>query len=66
MTKDEESFLEGLIDKHGLSAVLYAVATLCMEKAEHLEGNWQDKPSALCWEQDALSVERAAQEVVVS
>lgn len=41
--------LELLIDTFGLAEVLCGVAQVCNEKAEHLEGNWQDRASAKLW-----------------
>ena len=66
MQDKEKEHLEALIDQHGLSAVIYAIAVICMEKAEHLSSNWQDKLSAAAWEADSLLVEKAAQTVTSS
>jgi hypothetical protein len=34
--------LERLVDENGLTAVLDALATVCYEKADHVQSNWQD------------------------
>lgn len=41
--------LEIMIDKHGLYAVVDALAAICSEKAEHLRSAWQDKQAAKNW-----------------
>lgn len=45
--------LEALIDQVGLFHVLTGLELLCLEKAEHLVSNWQDKASAKNWERMA-------------
>lgn len=55
MPKSELSFeergtLESMIDTADLSAVLRALALVCVEKAEHLQVNWQDKPASKRWD----------------
>ncbi len=57
MTKDD---LEMMIDKCGLSKVLFFIAEICHEKADHVETNWQDKALAKEWSKDAKTVERIA------
>lgn len=49
--------LEVLIDAHGLSKVLEALATICHGKAEHLESNWQDAITAKAWTRAAGMLE---------
>ena len=51
--------LESLVDREGLSAVVGALVEICGLKAEHLESNWQDRLSALRWEKDGATLERA-------
>jgi hypothetical protein len=58
--KDE---LEGAIDKVGLSKVLFMLAEICGEKAEHLRANWQDNNAAKEWIADAKAIERIAAKV---
>lgn len=52
--------LEATIDKMGVDSVLSLVETICDEKAEHIESNWQDKTLARHWSQLARAVERSA------
>lgn len=44
-----EDELEALIDKYGLRAVATSLETVCYDKAEHIESNWQDRPLARQW-----------------
>lgn len=39
--------LEAMIDKVGLSKVLFLLAEVCDGKAEHLRSNWQDANAAI-------------------
>lgn len=41
-----EETLESLVDKIGLQSVLESLVCICYMKANHLEGNWQDKNQA--------------------
>lgn len=52
LTSGEQTDLELLVDRVGLSSVVDALAQLCGEKAEHLRVNWQDKESAKVWNAD--------------
>ena len=52
--------LEAMVDKVGLSNVLYALAQVAWAKADHLHANWQDKEAAKCWESDASKIEKLA------
>jgi hypothetical protein len=52
--------LEALIDKMGVDSVLSLIETICDEKAEHIEANWQDKTTARAWSRVARTVERSA------
>jgi len=52
--------LEAMVDKVGVSNVLYALQHICDAKADHLESNWQDRVSAKVWERDARLCGRAA------
>lgn len=52
--------LESLIDTHGLTHVLNAIAVVCSEKAEHLRTNWQDSAAAKDWDADAAKIEKTA------
>jgi hypothetical protein len=42
--------LETMIDTVGLSNTLYALASLCSDKAEHIRSNWQDETLAKHWD----------------
>jgi len=50
--------LEAMVDKVGLDNVLYALAHIARMKADHIEVNWQDKPLARCWGDNANKIER--------
>lgn len=52
--------LEGLIDAHGLSRVLNALAQVCDEKAEHVLTNWQDKRGSANWTLAGQRIDRVA------
>lgn len=41
--------LELLVDTHSVEGVLSALATVCHEKADHIEENWQDARLAHAW-----------------
>lgn len=41
--------LEAMVDKVGVSNVLYALSHICGEKASHLAETWQDTASAKVW-----------------
>ena len=55
--------LEAMVDKVGLSNVLYALAQVAHAKAELLSGNWQNEAAAKCWESDALKIEKLAERI---
>ena len=52
--------LEAFIDKLGVDSVLSLIETICDEKADHIEANWQDKTTARAWSRIARTVERSA------
>lgn len=52
--------LETMVDTVGLRNVLYALSTICGEKAEHLRANWQDHASAKVWDHAAGKLDKAA------
>lgn len=60
VTDTEEATLEALIDSHGLSAVVDAVARVAVLKAEHIEENWQDEKTAAYWRRAARTISEAA------
>ena len=55
--------LEGMVDKVGLSNVLYALAHIAFMKAEHLQSNWQDKAGAKAWQGDARKLDAFASRI---
>lgn len=63
MNTELNDALEALIDKHGLTQVLVAIAEVCDAKAEHLAVNWQDADSARYWTQDAGWIGKLAAKV---
>jgi hypothetical protein len=54
-----EDALEALVDKASVVRVLEALAYVCDGKAEHLQGNWQDRRAADEWERAARRLDRA-------
>ena len=51
---------ESMVDRAGLRNVLYALAHISAEKADHLRANWQDNASAKNWAKASAKMERAA------
>ncbi len=45
--------LEATIDRFGLRVVTDMLAGICLDKAEHVESNWQDRKLARQWERDS-------------
>jgi hypothetical protein len=52
--------LETLIDQHGLTGVVAALADISDDKAEHSRLNSQDRTTAEAWEADVVTLYRAA------
>ena len=52
--------LETLVDRHGLTKVVAALAGICDNKAEHSRLNSQDRTTAKAWEADVVTLYRAA------
>jgi hypothetical protein len=50
---DNKDKLEALIDGTSLQEVLYLIAYICTDKAEHLAANWQDDTAARVWNRRA-------------
>jgi hypothetical protein len=48
-----------MVDKSGLSNVLWALAHISRAKAHHIEGNLQGKHTAKTWMCDALKISRS-------
>lgn len=53
--------LEAMIDKVGVRNVLYATASICNAKAEHIGHNWQDQSLAHLWNKTANEIGKVAQ-----
>jgi hypothetical protein len=45
--------LEKLVDTYGIREVMYTLANVCTEKADHLATNWQDNTAAKVWDNRA-------------
>jgi len=54
LSADEETFLEGLVDKHGLATVVDGLACICSGKADHIASNWQDRALSRAWDKAAV------------
>jgi aspartate/glutamate racemase len=50
---DMDDQIEYLIDRTTLREVVFTLAMVCTEKAEHLRANWQDDRSAHAWDNAA-------------
>jgi hypothetical protein len=55
--------LEAIIDRHGLSKVLFAMGEVCHLKAAHIAENWQDTKTAKVWEKDGMHLDVLAAKV---
>jgi hypothetical protein len=62
MNRDD---LEQMVDRLGLSKVLFMLAEICHEKADHVETNWQDRVLAADWRKASRAVDRIAETVPV-
>lgn len=52
--------LEGLIDSHGLAAVIETIGDICFEKAAHIRENWQDHALADVWHKNSKILSTAS------
>jgi len=52
--------LEAMVDRVGIRNVLFALATICIAKSQHLQRSWQDRIMAKVWQQRGLFLEDAA------
>lgn len=69
MTINETSAaLEALLDQPGMTvpALLYALASVCSDKAEHVRANWQDEALGKAWDRAQTIVEKAADKMARS
>lgn len=55
--------LETMVDKVGLRNVVFALATIAENKAEHIHTNWQDHALAKRWENDAHKLDAIAHRI---
>lgn len=49
MTTSINEEIESAIDHSSVATILEVIATICAEKAEHVESNWQDARLARHW-----------------
>lgn len=52
--------LEDAVDRHGMVAVVEALALVCAGKSDHLAANWQDVPASKRWTAAARAFDRLA------
>jgi hypothetical protein len=52
--------LEAIIDAAGMAEVLFVLAAIANEKAEHLATNWQDDAAATKWLNVSTRIENVA------
>jgi hypothetical protein len=50
--------LEAIVDARSLQSVIAALVTICHEKADHVETNWQDAKLAQKWRAAARHLDR--------
>lgn len=55
-----EEKLEEMIDRHGLKAVLNALGSVCHDKADHVQSNWQDRGLASAWQRAGKACDKLA------
>jgi hypothetical protein len=55
-----ETYLETIVDAYGLAETISALAIVCQEKADHIEGNWQDETLAAHWQDAANKLDKLA------
>jgi len=58
--------LEQMVDQVGMANVLYALAHIAREKANHLRSNWQGREAAVIWDRDGARCEQLATRVWVA
>lgn len=57
--------IEEVVDRLGLARVLDMLATICFEKAQHLEGNWQNAASAKQWTKAGMAIDAVSCKPVI-
>jgi hypothetical protein len=55
--------LEAIVDHAGLRNVVWALAEVCWDKAEHVQANWQDDQLARDWNANAAMLNRFAEKL---
>jgi hypothetical protein len=58
--KADQLELELMVDRHGPVEVLWMLAQVCADKADHLATDWQDESSAKQWEKRMGKIESVA------
>lgn len=58
--------LETMVDRAGMRNVLYALASICDAKGEHLRTNWQDANEARLWERDGDKLSQLTTQIAAS
>ena len=64
LTQSELMELELVIDAHGLSKTLNAIAEICAEKAAHVGATWTDRELESRWNRCAAKVSKSAASVL--
>ena len=64
LTESERYELETIIDAHGLSKTLNAIAEICAEKAAHVGATWTDRELESRWNRCAAKVSKSAASVL--
>lgn len=59
---DVNDFIEQVIDGSSLGDVLGMIASICSDKAQHVESNWGDGQLADTWSAAAFRIKTLAEE----
>jgi Mn-dependent DtxR family transcriptional regulator len=57
--------IEQAIDRMGLHNFLGVISDICLEKAEHVESNWQDRALARAWVRASFRMTRCADNTAI-
>lgn len=60
---DNKEILEGMIDEHGINAVLEMLSDICTEKSLQFKDVWQEARASKRWEKAGLMVEDVRREI---
>lgn len=60
ITPSDSEELESMIDRCGLAETLNGLANICLNKAEHIITNWQDRQTASHWTSAATDLQDLA------